>query len=133
MVLRPGGTHGCPRSLQDLVGPLSEHADCLTYYFLRVIEVDFPATSVCELGEHLAIHDAVGAALIRRVTLDSDVVGKSSGQARSEIETTGSGSTVAISSNAADVARATDARTFATSAIVAATSRRWPSRRLPSW
>ena len=50
--------------------------------------------------------------------------GKSSGQARSEIDTTGAGSAAASSSNAADVARTTDARTFATSAVVAATSRR---------
>ena len=44
--------------------------------------------------------------------------GKSGGQARSEIETTGSGSAVAMSSSAADVARTTDARTSATSAAV---------------
>ena len=32
MILRPGWPHRGPRSLQDLVGPLSQHADCLTYH-----------------------------------------------------------------------------------------------------
>jgi hypothetical protein len=50
--------------------------------------------------------------------------GKSSGQTRSEIERTGAGSAAAISSSAAEVARTTDARTRATSAEVAAMSRR---------
>ena len=58
----------------------------------------------------------------RRCTAMSS--GKSSGQARSEIETIGAGSAAASSSNAADAARATDARTSATSAAVAATSSR---------
>jgi hypothetical protein len=54
--------------------------------------------------------------------------GKSSGQARSDIEATGSDTAVASSSSEADVARIADARTFATSAAVAASS-----RGLPSW
>ena len=76
MVLRPGWPHRCPRSLQDLVGALSQHADRLTHHCLRVIEVDFPATSVCELGELLAIHDGVGPGLVWRASLDGDVVGE---------------------------------------------------------
>ena len=58
----------------------------------------------------------------RRCTAMSS--GKSGGHARSEMETTGAGSALAISSSASDVARTTDARTCATSAVVAATSRR---------
>jgi hypothetical protein len=50
--------------------------------------------------------------------------GKSGGHLRSEIETIGSGNAAAISSSAADAARATEARTVATSASVAATSSR---------
>ena len=50
--------------------------------------------------------------------------GKSSGQVRIEIERIGSGSAEASSSSAADVALVADARTVATSAVVAATSRR---------
>ena len=76
MVLRPGRPHRRPRTVQDLVGPLSQHADRLTFHLLRVVEVDFPVTSVRELGEHLAIHDRVGAGLIWRATLDGDVVGE---------------------------------------------------------
>jgi hypothetical protein len=54
--------------------------------------------------------------------------GKSSDQARSDIETIGSGNAVASSSSASDVARTTDARTCATSAAAASSS-----RGLPSW
>ena len=54
--------------------------------------------------------------------------GKSSGQARSDIDTIGSGNAVASSSSAADVARTADARTCATSAAAAASS-----SGLPSW
>ena len=54
--------------------------------------------------------------------------GKSSGQARSDIETIGSGTAAASSSSAADVARTADARTFATSTTAAASS-----SGLPSW
>ena len=50
--------------------------DRLTHHRLGVVEVDVPATSVCELGELLAIHDGVGPGLIRRATLDGDVVGE---------------------------------------------------------
>jgi hypothetical protein len=78
------------------------------HHRLGVIQVDFPATGLCELGELLAIHDRIGSGLIGRATLDGD----------------GAGSAVAISSSAADVARATDARTFATSSAVPARSRR---------
>jgi hypothetical protein len=50
--------------------------------------------------------------------------GKSSGHARSDIETIGSASAVASPSSAAEAARTTDARTCATRATVAAMSRR---------
>ena len=50
--------------------------------------------------------------------------GKSGGQNRSEIEITGAGSVPARSSSAAEQARTAEARTVATSAAVAGTSRR---------
>ncbi len=53
--------------------------------------------------------------------------GKSSGQVRSDIDTIGPGSSRASASSARDVDRTADARTWATSAAVAATSRRWLS------
>ena len=96
----------------------------MIYHCLRVVQMNFPAAGVRELGELLAIHDGVGPSLIGRATLDGDVVGKSNGHLRSESDRTGAGSAVAISSSAADVARATDGRTSATSAAVAAMSRR---------
>ena len=83
MVLRPGWPQRRPGSLQDLVGTLSQHADRLTDDRLRVIEMDFPATRLCELGDLLAIHDRVGPGLIRRATLDGDVV-REVGRPRSE-------------------------------------------------
>jgi hypothetical protein len=55
-------------------GALTEPAEGLIDDCLGVIQVDFPATSVGELGELLAIHDGVGAGLIGRATLDGDVV-----------------------------------------------------------
>ena len=50
--------------------------DRLTHHRLGVVEVDLPVTSVRELGELLAIHDGVGPGLVRRATLDGDVVGE---------------------------------------------------------
>ena len=71
-----GGPNRRPRTLQDLVCPLTQHADRLTDDFLRVVEVDFPVASVRELGQHLAIHDGVGAGFIGRAPLDGDVGGE---------------------------------------------------------
>ena len=76
MLLRPWRPHGCPGALEDLVGLVSQQPDRLIYHGLSVIEVDFPATSVGDLGECLAIHDGVGAGLIRRATLDGNVLGE---------------------------------------------------------
>ncbi len=85
-----------------------------------------PWPLVCELGQYLAVHDAVGAGVVaRRWTATPS--GESSGQARSDIETIGSGSAAASSSSAAEAARSADARSRATSATVAARSRRQPS------
>ena len=53
--------------------------------------------------------------------------GKSGGQARSDIETIGSGSAAASSSSDADVARIADARTLATSTAAASSSSGLPS------
>jgi hypothetical protein len=77
MVLRPRRSHRRPSSVQDLVGSPTEHSDRLTDHVLRFVEVDVPATIVCELGEHLAVHDGVGAGLVRRAALEGDVVGES--------------------------------------------------------
>ena len=54
--------------------------------------------------------------------------GKSSDQARSDIETIGWATAVESSSSASDVARTADARTCATSAAVAASSSGSPLR-----
>ena len=69
--------------MEDLVGPMSQHPDGLSDHCVGVIEVDFPTTSECDLGERLAIHDGVGAGLIRSATLDDNVIGKV-GRPRSE-------------------------------------------------
>jgi hypothetical protein len=53
--------------------------------------------------------------------------GKSSGHARSDIETIGPGSAFASPSSAADAVRSTDARTLATRAAAAASSSGFPS------
>jgi hypothetical protein len=76
MVLGPGWPQRCPRSLQDLVGPPTQHPARLTDHCLRVIPVDLPATSVGELGELLAVHDRVGSGLVGWATLDGDVLGE---------------------------------------------------------
>jgi hypothetical protein len=55
-------------------------------------------------------------------------VGKSGGQARSDIASIGWGSAPASSSSEADAARTADARTFATRSATAASARRLPSR-----
>ena len=54
------------------------HPACwpLGLHVLGVVEVDIPAACVCEFGQHLAVHDGVGAGLVRRATLDGDVVGE---------------------------------------------------------
>src|SRR2546426_9597090 len=73
MVFRPWWPHGGPRAMEDLVGPMSQHPDRLSYHCVGVIEVDFPTASECELGERLAIHDGVGAGLIRRAAVGGHV------------------------------------------------------------
>ena len=45
-------------------------------HVLGVVEVDLPAAGPCLFGEHLAVHDRVGVALVRRAPLDGDVRGK---------------------------------------------------------
>ena len=124
MVLGPGRSERCPRTVQDRVGPLTQPAGRLPFDFLRVVEVDFPVArgASSESTWRYMMASARASYGERRWTAMSS--GKSGGQVRSEIETTGAGSEVAISSSAAAVARTTDARTFATSAAVAATSRR---------
>ena len=42
-------------------------------HVLGVVEVDVPAAGACEFGQHLAVHDGVGAALVRHATLHGDV------------------------------------------------------------
>jgi hypothetical protein len=79
MVLGPGWPQRCPRSLQYLVGPPTQHPAGLTDHCLRVIPVDLPATSVGELGELLAVHDRVGPGLVGWATLDGDVLGEVKG------------------------------------------------------
>jgi hypothetical protein len=54
MVFRPRWPHGRPRAFEDLVGLMSQLPDRLTSHCIGIIEVDFPTTSMCELGERLA-------------------------------------------------------------------------------
>ena len=74
MILGPGCSQPCPRCLQDIIGALTQPAGGLIDHRLGVIQMDFPATTVRELGELLAIHDRVSPGLIGRATLDGDVV-----------------------------------------------------------
>ena len=76
VVLRPRRPHSGPRGMEDLVGPVAQHPDRLIYHCRGVIEVNFPAASVRELGEGMAIHYGVGAGLKRRTALDGDVLGE---------------------------------------------------------
>ena len=76
MVPRPGRADRRPGSEEDLVGPVAENPGRLTHDCLRVVDVDFPATGVRDLGQLLAVHDGVGPRLVWRATLDGDVVGE---------------------------------------------------------
>jgi hypothetical protein len=50
--------------VQDLVGLVGQFPDRLIYHCAGVVEVDFPAASLCEFEEHLAVHDGVGAGAV---------------------------------------------------------------------
>ena len=76
MVLGPGRPKRFPRAAQDLVGPLAEDDEGLALNIRGVIEVDGPAARARELGQHLAVHDGVGAALVGRTASEGDVRGE---------------------------------------------------------
>src|SRR5262245_11597575 len=76
VVLRPGRSEPRARSLEHLVGSLTEQTDRLREDVLGAVEVDLPVASVRDLAEHLAIHDGVGPRFVRRPTLDRDLVGE---------------------------------------------------------
>ena len=123
VVLRPGWAQPSPEVPAGSRRPAPQHGGRLPLDVLRLEEVDVPATGVCELGEHLSVHDrrrpgprrAPGVG--RRCRRGSPPARPAARSRRP-----GRGSAAASSSSAAEVARATDARTFATSAAVAATS-----------
>ena len=121
-----GGPSAARGPAQDLLGPLAQPVGRLRLDELGVVAVDLPAARVGELGEQVAVHDRVGAGLVRRAALDGDVVreaGRPETAARSR-RAAPPGGVPARSSSAAEHARTTDARTVATRAVVAATSRR---------
>jgi hypothetical protein len=95
MVLGPRRSQRCPRSVEHIAGSRTEDSGRLRLNGLRVEEVDRPAAHVRTLREHLAVHDRVGPESYggRRWTTMSS--GKPGGQARSDIETIGSGSEAA--------------------------------------
>jgi hypothetical protein len=62
--------------MQNRVGAIGQDLDCLRLDSLRVVEKDFPAACVCEVGKYLPVHDGVGAGLVRRAKLNGYVVGK---------------------------------------------------------
>ncbi len=76
MVLGPGWPQRRPRPVQHLVGPLAEDAGRPALDVLGVEEVDLPAALACEIGQHPAVHDRVGACLVRHAPLHGDVVGE---------------------------------------------------------
>ena len=63
-----------PRSTSSARSPRTSTAWLL--HIRGVIEVDGPAARACELGQHLAVHDGVGAALVGRTALEGDVRGE---------------------------------------------------------
>jgi len=103
MVLRPRWSQRRPRAVQHLVRPLAQDASRLGLDVAGVEEVDVPTSVVGEVGQHLAVHDGVGAALVGTCRCTAMVSGKSAGQARSDSERIGSGNAAASSSSAADV------------------------------
>ena len=104
-------------------GSPTEDPGRLRLNVLRPEEVHRPAARVSTLGQHLRVHDRVSPGIIRRAPLDRDVVREVERQARSDIETTGSGSAAASWSSDAEVARRADARACATNLAAASPSR----------
>ena len=125
VVLRPGRAERCPGAAEDLVGPLAEQVGRLRLDVLGVVAVDLPAAVVGELGEQLAVHDRVGAGLVRRAALDGDVVGEVERPEPQRDRDDGRGQRGReLVERRRATPGATEARTCATSAAVAATSRR---------
>ena len=56
--------------------PLTKDPDRFILNTLGVVEVDVPTEVPSQFGQHLAVHDRVGSALIRDATLDGDLLGK---------------------------------------------------------
>ena len=78
MVLRPRWPQGFPPTEENAVRLLAQETDGLLLDILAV-EMHRPAAPSSELGQHLAVHDRVGAALIWHSTLDGYVLGKVGG------------------------------------------------------
>src|SRR4051812_3968991 len=62
-VLRPRRSQRRAGAVEPLVGTLTEDAHRLALDVLGVEEVDGPAALVRQAGQHLPIHDGIGAAL----------------------------------------------------------------------
>ena len=90
MVPGPRRSQRGPRSVEHIAGSRTEDSGRLRLDVLRVEEVNLPAAHVCTLREstwQYMIESAMDSYGGRRWTTMSS--GKSSGQARSDIETTG--------------------------------------------
>ena len=78
--------------------------------------MDGPSTFTCEFGQHLAVHDGVGAALVWNAALDGDVIGEIGRPRPKRIETIGSGRRCLQARPVSPTPSATDVRTSATNA-----------------
>ena len=54
--------------------PIGQDSGRLCFGLLGLVEMDFPVTSMCEVGEYVAIHDGVGAGLVRCAKLTGNDV-----------------------------------------------------------
>ena len=123
MVLRPRWSQRCPWATKHLVRSLTQNASRLLLDVLGVVGMNNPAAFACDFGQHLAIHDGVGPALVWHTALNGDIGGEVGGPGPQRDVSIGSGMAVPSSSSAADVARTTDARTSATTTASALSSR----------
>jgi len=76
MILCPRRSERRAGAVKNLVCSVGQNRDRFRLNTFRVVQVDLPAPCTREVGEYLAIHDSVGAGLVRNAHLDGDVVGK---------------------------------------------------------
>jgi hypothetical protein len=76
MILRPWWTQRRAWPAEHLVGARAQDLRRVGLDALGVVEMNIPPERATRLGEHLAVHDGVGAALVGRATLNGDRLGK---------------------------------------------------------